>query len=39
MPDPDHRRPTRTQDGYSRLNPLKEGYIRKGGTNAAASQI
>jgi hypothetical protein len=27
------------QDGYSKPSPLSEGYIRKGGSNNAVSQI
>ncbi len=27
------------QDGYSRPQPLREGYIRKGGVNPSTSQI
>ena len=28
-----------TTDGYTKVQPLNEGYIRKGGTNPDASQI
>lgn len=31
--------PTMAQDGYSKSKPLTEGYIRKGGSNAAVSQV
>jgi hypothetical protein len=31
--------PTLAQDGYSKSKPLSEGYIRKGGSNSASSQI
>jgi hypothetical protein len=33
--------PTRkmAQDGYSKQPTLSEGYVRKGGSNTAASQI
>jgi hypothetical protein len=31
--------PAIASDGYSKSKPLTEGYLRKGGSNAAVSQI
>ena len=31
--------PTIAADGYSKRRPLTEGYLRKGGSNTAVSQI
>ncbi len=31
--------PTITQDGYSKAKSLTEGYVRKGGSNTAVSQV
>jgi hypothetical protein len=33
------KNPTIAKDGYSKSKPLTEGYLRKGGSNSAESQI
>jgi hypothetical protein len=35
----DQKRPTIAQDGSSKSKTLTEGYIRKGGSNTAVSQV
>jgi len=35
----DKKGPTMAQDGYSKSRSLTEGFVRKGGSNSAVSQI
>jgi hypothetical protein len=35
----EEKRPTMAYDGYSKSKSLTEGYVRKGGSNTAVSQV